>query len=212
MIGVTTIGEILEDNCCIMGKDLKELLGMILESSEDETEKAWATQIHEDYWVNNGDILPISTAYYYLWVNKQGAIRIRRDVELSPRVADFMNLATLEIDPDIYAEDDKYTEGDLRTIIALNLAVRGTQLGELCQAILDDTLSAATYGEYQKQLAQAILDKYYTDEFKKPKDSYYYKVQVKQVGIPNVVRDLDRSPRPLSAAEKEWNAAHPDDI
>lgn len=52
MIGVTTIGEVLEENCCIMGKDLKELLEMVLESSEDETEKAWAAQIHEDYWVN----------------------------------------------------------------------------------------------------------------------------------------------------------------
>lgn len=203
-----TIGEILDEKQCITGGELEGLLSDIMaDETANEVEKSWAQQIHEDYWVNNGDILPISTAYYSLWMNKKGAIRIRRDTELSPRVSDFMDCVTCN------AEDDCYVPGyDLRAVIACKFSIKGNQLKELCEGILSDVMPITAYYEYQKQLAQAILDKYYTDESKVPKDNYYYKVQVKQVGVPNILRDLERSPRPLSAAEKEWNAAHPDEI
>ena len=203
-----TIGEILDEKQCITGEVLEGLLNDIMaDETANEVEQAWAQQIHEDYCVNNGDILPIPTAYYSLWMNKKGAIRIRRDTELSPRVSDFMDWVACN------AEDDCYVPGyDLRAVIACKLPIKGNQLKELCEGILNDVIPITAYYEYQNQLAQAILDKYYTDESKVPKDNYYYKVQVKQVGVPNILRDLERSPRPLSAAEKEWNAAHPDDI
>ena len=202
MVDVTTIKELIEDNYRITGGGLAELLDTIqADENATEQEKSWAEQIHDDYWVNNGEILPIPTAFYSLWMNKKGAIRIRRDTELSPRVADFMNPETLGIDTGIYAESDEYVEGDLRALIALNLSMKGQQLVEFCQGIVDGIVETYSYEEYQKQLAQTILDKYFTGE-KKPKEEYYYKVQVRQVGVPNVVRDTDRSPRPVKNTEE----------
>lgn len=202
MVDVTTIKELVENSHRITGEGLDELLdGILSNESAEEQEKAWAEQIHEDYWVNNGELLPIPTAFYSLWVNKKGAIRIRRDIELSPRVADFMNPETLGIDTDVYAESDEYVEGDLRAVIALKLSMKGQQLVEFCQGIVDGSVEVHSYEEYQKQLAQALLDKYFTGD-KKPKDNYYYKVQVRQVGVPNVVRDVDRSPRPVKSTEE----------
>ena len=202
MMNVTTISELLNEDHRITGEDLEKLLDSIINGYASDEEKDWAHQLYETYWVNNGEILPISTAYYSIDMNKRGEIGIHRDSRLSPRVSDFMNLVTLGAYSGTLENDGRYTGGDLRTVIVLILSITGDELGRLCFNILKGDEPVESYVDYQKQLARGILDKYYTDGRAVPKDDVFYKVKIRQVGVPNVLRDLDRSPRTLPTTEE----------
>jgi hypothetical protein len=190
-----TITQLLKDHISLKGKELAQVIesNMNGEVGNDE-DKRLAQQCYDDYWGAASNTKPTEEAFYYIWDNRNGAIRLTRDGDLSPKTANFLKIKE---DGD-YGEDEVYenvNNVDLQKLIAYQIAINGKDLKQLCDEIIDGSIEVSNYKEYQMQLATELISRFYSMTTKEPKDTIYYKVRIHSAGVPQVLRDLEKSPR-----------------
>lgn len=188
---------LLSGEVSITGADLKTMIQSMLDNADEYpmSEIDIAHSIWDNYFNHSNNCKePLPKVFYYLYNSGGRVYNVSRDERLSPRGTDFFRKPA--VSEEVQKPDDIGLLS-LRDVLRYRWPIDGKELKDLCEMTLNseaDTVIGG-YGQYQQQIAQAILDEFYSEEGKCPKAGVYYRVVLPKYAEPKVYRDRELSPK-----------------
>lgn len=206
----TTLEDVIyyKEPYSVLGKDLEALAQNTLRKGLPQ-EVNRAKEFMDTYFVINGCVRPIPTAYYQLYTKSNDTILIRRNSQISPSMGDVIYAVNMDKNSTTVLED-AVDLSNLLECIVMGVSLTGNDIRRVCVGTINrykrytEDVANSNIGScqdeqgyplYQIQVAQTVIDRYFSNPEKAPGAEVYYKILLPQIGSPRLKRDLEKSPR-----------------